>query len=113
MLVGLVETHGRAKTQRLRDGLEILPLKQLEHRDLQFAEMDIDALLERRPGVDELAHTNVPRSPNAKRWQDVEELLAAGIDVLSTVNVQHLESLNDVGERIRPGPSPATAASAH
>ncbi|WP_328609348.1 DUF4118 domain-containing protein [Amycolatopsis sp. NBC_00345] len=103
VLVGLVETHSRAKTERLLDGLEVLPRKELEHRGGQFTEMDVDAILARKPEVvvvDELAHTNVPGSRNAKRWQDVEELLAAGIDVLSTVNVQHLESLNDVVERI-------------
>ncbi len=103
VLVGLVETHGREKTQNLLDGLDILPRTQIHHRGLDFTEMDIDALLARKPEVavvDELAHTNVPGSRNEKRWQDVEELLDAGIDVLSTVNVQHLESLNDVVERI-------------
>ena len=103
VVVGLVETHGRVKTEQLLDGLEILPRKQLDHRGHEFTEMDLDALLARKPEiavVDELAHTNVPGSRNLKRWQDVEELLDAGIDVLSTVNVQHLESLNDVVERI-------------
>jgi len=103
VVVGLVETHGRQKTQSLLDGLEILPRKQVHHRGVDFTEMDVDALLARAPEVavvDELAHTNVPGSRNDKRWQDVEELLDAGIDVLSTVNVQHLESLNDVVERI-------------
>jgi two-component system sensor histidine kinase KdpD len=103
VVVGLVETHGRAKTERLLDSLEILPRKRLEHRGHEFTEMDVDALLERKPEVavvDELAHTNVTGARNNKRWQDVEELLEAGIDVLSTVNVQHLESLNDVVERI-------------
>ncbi|MBB5957057.1 two-component system sensor histidine kinase KdpD [Saccharothrix tamanrassetensis] len=103
VVVGLVETHGREKTARLLDGLEELPRRQVEHRGVRFAEMDLDGLLARAPEVavvDELAHTNVPGSRNAKRWQDVEELLDAGVDVLSTVNVQHLESLNDVVERI-------------
>ncbi|MGW4213808.1 DUF4118 domain-containing protein [Lentzea sp. NPDC004789] len=103
VVVGLVETHGRQKTQSLLDGLEILPRKQIHHRGVDFTEMDVDGLLARAPEVavvDELAHTNVPGSRNEKRWQDVEELLDAGIDVLSTVNVQHLESLNDVVERI-------------
>ncbi|SMD17923.1 sensor histidine kinase [Lentzea albidocapillata] len=103
VVVGLVETHGRQKTQHLLDGLEILPRREIHHRGVDFSEMDVDALLARTPEVavvDELAHTNVPGSRNDKRWQDVEELLDAGIDVLSTVNVQHLESLNDVVERI-------------
>lgn len=103
VVVGLVETHGRQKTRSLLDGLEILPRKEIHHRGVDFTEMDVDALLARAPEVavvDELAHTNVPGSRNEKRWQDVEELLDAGIDVLSTVNVQHLESLNDVVERI-------------
>ncbi|HVK20261.1 MAG TPA: sensor histidine kinase KdpD [Actinokineospora sp.] len=103
VVVGLVETHGRAKTAELLDGLDIVPRAKIHHRGVDFTEMDIDALLARAPEVaviDELAHTNVPGSRNAKRWEDVEELLDAGIDVLSTVNVQHLESLNDVVERI-------------
>ncbi|KOX18000.1 histidine kinase [Saccharothrix sp. NRRL B-16348] len=101
--VGFVETHGRVKTAELLHGLEVVPRRRLVHRDADFTEMDVDAVLARRPEVavvDELAHTNVPGSRNAKRWQDVEELLDAGIDVLSTVNVQHLESLNDVVQRI-------------
>ncbi|GAA3030795.1 DUF4118 domain-containing protein [Actinokineospora globicatena] len=103
VVVGLVETHGREKTAQLVAGLDVLPLARVHHRGLDLTEMDIDALLARAPEVavvDELAHTNVPGSRNAKRWEDVEELLAAGIDVLSTVNVQHLESLNDVVARI-------------
>ncbi|GLZ31824.1 sensor histidine kinase [Lentzea sp. NBRC 105346] len=103
VVVGLVETHGREKTANLLEGLEILPRKEIHHRGLEFTELDIDGLVARAPEVaivDELAHTNVPGSRNEKRWQDVEELLEAGIDVLSTVNVQHLESLNDVVERI-------------
>ncbi|QUQ64398.1 sensor histidine kinase [Kutzneria sp. CA-103260] len=103
VVVALVETHGREKTAELLDGLEIVPRRTLRHRGVEFQEMDVDAVLARRPEValvDELAHTNVAGSRNEKRWQDVEELLDAGVDVLSTVNVQHLESLNDVVERI-------------
>ncbi|WP_439377756.1 DUF4118 domain-containing protein [Amycolatopsis lexingtonensis] len=103
VVVGLVETHGREKTAALLDGLETVPRRHADHRGRAFDEMDVDAILARAPEVavvDELAHTNVPGSRNAKRWQDVEELLEAGIDVLSTVNVQHLQSLNDVVERI-------------
>ncbi|MET9229295.1 sensor histidine kinase KdpD [Lentzea sp. NPDC003310] len=103
VVVGLVETHGRDKTASLLRDLEVVPRRVVRHRDLEVSEMDVDAILARRPEVavvDELAHTNAPGSRNEKRWQDVEELLDAGIDVLSTVNVQHLESLNDVVERI-------------
>jgi two-component system sensor histidine kinase KdpD len=103
VVVGLVETHGREKTEELLTGLEIIPRRTVVHRGREFVEMDTDAILARKPEVvlvDELAHTNVPGSPTEKRWQDVERMLAAGIDVLSTVNVQHLESLNDVVERI-------------
>ena len=103
VVAGLVETHGRPKTAALLRGLEVVPRQHLEYRGREFDEMDLDAILARKPEVavvDELAHANVPGSRNDKRWQDIEELLAAGIDVLSTVNVQHLESLNDVVERI-------------
>src|SRR5262245_21413631 len=103
VVVGLVETHGRAKTAALLDGLEALPRKELTYRERPFNEMDLDALLARKPEVaivDELAHTNVPGSRNEKRWQDVDELLDAGIKVISTLNIQHLESLNDVVEQI-------------
>jgi two-component system, OmpR family, sensor histidine kinase KdpD len=102
VVVGLVETHGRARTADLLDGLEIVP-RRLVGGHPGLDEMDLDAVLARRPEVvlvDELAHTNAPGSRHTKRWQDVEELLEAGIDVLTTVNVQHLESLNDVVERI-------------
>lgn len=103
VVVGYVETHGRPKTiAQLRD-LEIVPRATLRYRDTDIEEMDIDAVLARRPAlalVDEMAHTNAPGSRNAKRWMDIEELLEAGIDVITTVNVQHLESLNDVVERI-------------
>ena len=98
VLVGVVETHGRHETARLLEGLALLPHRQVEHRGVRVEEFDLDAALARRPSVilvDELAHSNAPGSRHPKRWQDVEELLACGIDVLTTVNVQHLESLND------------------
>jgi two-component system, OmpR family, sensor histidine kinase KdpD len=101
--VGLVETHGRRLTAAMVDGLEVLPRRTLTHRGTTFTEMDTDAVLSRHPQValvDELAHTNVPGCRNAKRWQDVDELLGAGIDVITTLNIQHLESLNDVTEQI-------------
>ncbi|MDQ1664528.1 MAG: two-component system, OmpR family, sensor histidine kinase KdpD [Actinomycetota bacterium] len=103
VVVGLVETHGRQHTAKLLDGLPVVPRREIAYREAVFTEMDVDALLARRPQValvDELAHTNVPGSRNEKRWQDIEELLDAGIDVISTVNIQHLESLNDVVEKI-------------
>lgn len=103
VVVGVVETHGRAETAALLDGLAVMPLKSVEYRDRPFQEMDLDAILRRRPKlvlVDELAHTNIPGSRHLKRWQDVEEIQNAGIDVTSTLNIQHLESLNDVVERI-------------
>ncbi|TAM90025.1 MAG: histidine kinase, partial [Jatrophihabitans sp.] len=101
--VALVEDHGRAATAGLVAGLPALPRRTLTHRGATFSELDVDAVLERRPQValvDELAHTNVPGCRNAKRWQDVEELLAAGITVITTVNIQHLESLNDTVAQI-------------
>jgi len=103
VVVGLVETHGRAETKALLDGLDILPRKDVDYRDRKLAEMDLDAILARKPKlvlVDELAHTNVPGSRHAKRYQDVDEILAAGIDVYSTLNIQHVESLNDVVAQI-------------
>jgi two-component system sensor histidine kinase KdpD len=103
VVVGLVETHERYKTDRLIEGLEIVPRKRMTYRGKDFEELDLDAVLARAPEValvDELAHTNIPGCRNAKRWQDIEELLDAGIDVLTTLNVQHLESVNDVVERI-------------
>jgi two-component system sensor histidine kinase KdpD len=103
VVVGFVETHGRVKTAALLEGLEVVARREMVYRGHAFAEMDVDAVLARRPEVavvDELAHSNVPGSRNEKRWQDIEALLDAGIDVLSTVNIQHLESLNDVVERI-------------
>jgi two-component system sensor histidine kinase KdpD len=103
VVVAFAETHGRPQTAALIDGLEVVPRKRLEYRGSSFEEMDVDAVLARKPQialVDELAHTNVPGSRNEKRWQDVTELLDAGIDVISAVNVQHLESVTDVVEQI-------------
>ncbi|MEU6405615.1 sensor histidine kinase KdpD [Streptomyces sp. NPDC046985] len=102
-VVAVVEHHGRPRTEVMLSGLEQVERRRLEHRGSAFTEMDVDAVLRRAPAValvDELAHTNVPGSRHAKRWQDVEELLAAGVDVVSTVNIQHLESLGDVVESI-------------
>ena len=103
VVVGVVETHGRPETAALLEGLLALPRRSVDYRGITLQEFDLDAALARRPGlilVDELAHTNAPGSRHAKRWQDVEELLAAGISVYSTLNVQHLESLNDVVAQI-------------
>ena len=103
VVVGWVDTHGRAETEALLQGLEVLPRRPLTYRGTTLYEFDLDAALARRPTVllvDELAHTNASGSRHAKRWQDVEELLDAGIDVYTTVNVQHLESLNDVVAQI-------------
>jgi two-component system sensor histidine kinase KdpD len=103
VVVGFVETHDRPITSEAIGDLEVVPRQTIDYRGAAFEEMDVDAIVARRPErvlVDELAHTNVPGSRNEKRWQDVEELLAAGIDVTSTLNIQHLESLNDVVERI-------------
>jgi len=98
VIVGLVETHGRADTEALLAGLEILPTRKIDYKGAVLQEFDIDAALKRRPAiilVDELAHTNAPGSRHPKRWQDIRELLEAGIDVYTALNVQHLESLND------------------
>nr|WP_163730529.1 sensor histidine kinase KdpD [Mycobacterium gallinarum] len=103
VVAAVVETHGRKKTADLIEGIETVAPKLIDYRGRQFAELDVEAVLRRAPQVvlvDELAHTNTPGSKNAKRWQDVEELLKAGITVISTVNVQHLESLNDVVTQI-------------
>ena len=115
VVVGFAEAHARPQTIALLDGLETVPRAKLEYRGGTFEEMDVDAVLARRPGialVDELAHTNVPGSRNEKRWQDVEELLDAGIDVISAVNIQHLESLNDVVEKITGVPQRETVPDA-
>jgi two-component system sensor histidine kinase KdpD len=103
VVAGLIETHGRQETEALLQGLEILPRKPIVYRNQVLHDFDLDAALARRPGlllVDEYAHTNVPGSRHPKRWQDIEELLEAGIDVWTTLNVQHLESLNDVIQKI-------------
>ncbi|ONN67537.1 sensor histidine kinase KdpD [Herbaspirillum sp. VT-16-41] len=99
VIAGVVETHGRAETEAQLAGIARLPMRMVAYRNRQLPEFDLDAALERRPGVilvDELAHSNVPGSRHAKRWQDIDELLRAGIDVYTTLNVQHIESLNDV-----------------
>ncbi|MFI6598701.1 DUF4118 domain-containing protein [Nonomuraea sp. NPDC050536] len=103
VVVGFVEAHGRARTAELLDGMEVLPRRTMIHRGATFTELDVDGVLARKPKlvlIDELAHTNVPGSANPKRWQDIEEILEAGIEVVTTVNIQHLESLNDVVEQI-------------
>ena len=109
IVIGFVETHGRAETAELVEGLEKVPLKHLAYRGEEFIELDTDAVIARHPEwvlMDEMAHTNVPGTQHAKRWQSVEEILAAGISVITTVNVQHFESLNDTvfditGVRVR------------
>src|ERR1700742_1468942 len=103
VVVGLVETHGRAETEALLQGLEVIPRKRLVYKDQSIEELDLDALLARRPQlalVDELAHSNAPGSRHPKRYLDVEELLSRGIDVYTAVNIQHIESLNDVVAQI-------------
>src|SRR5438128_633664 len=103
VVVGVVETHGRKETEALLDGLEIIPRRRIEYRGQWLEEMDLDAIIARRPQivlVDELAHTNAPGSRHPKRCLDVEELLNRGINVYSTVNIQHIESLNDVVAQI-------------
>lgn len=102
VVVGYVETHGRAETAALLEGLEVLPRRTMTYHGISIEELDLDAILARRPAVvliDELAHTNVPGSRNSRRYQDVEDLLAAGLHVISTLNVQHLESLYEIVER--------------
>ncbi|MBH8566186.1 sensor histidine kinase KdpD [Nostoc sp. CENA67] len=103
VVIGLLETHGRKETEEKAEGLEIVPRKQVLRGGLTLTEMDTDAILKRSPQlvlIDELAHTNIPGSPREKRYEDVEIVLTAGIDVYSTMNVQHLESLNDLVARI-------------
>lgn len=103
VVVGYVETHGRKETEALLQGLEVIPRRETEYRGIKLTEMDLDAVITRHPQivlVDELAHTNNPGSRHPKRYQDVEEILSAGIDVYSTVNIQHLESLSDVVQQI-------------
>jgi two-component system, OmpR family, sensor histidine kinase KdpD len=115
VVVAFAETHKRPQTAAQLDGLEVIPRNKLLYRDSEWEEMDVDAVLARKPQialVDELAHTNVPGSRNAKRWQDVDELLDAGIDVISAVNVQHLESVTDVVEQITGVPQRETVPDA-
>ncbi len=103
VVIGVVETHGRAETMALLEGFEVIPHRSIEYKGVALQEFDVDAVLARKPTlvlVDELAHTNAPGSRHAKRWQDVEDLLAAGINVDTTLNVQHLESLNDIVAQI-------------
>jgi two-component system sensor histidine kinase KdpD len=103
IVIGLLETHGRAETARLAEGLEVIPRRQIQYRGIAIEEMDLGAVLARKPEValvDELAHTNAPGSEHAKRYQDVQDLLAAGIHVISTLNIQHLESLYDTVEAL-------------
>src|SRR6266576_2212381 len=103
VVVGVVESHGRRETEALLEGLEVVPRQQVEYKSHTLAEMDLDAILKRRPQlvlVDELAHTNATGSRHPKRYLDVEEIIAAGIDVFATLNIQHVESLNDVVARI-------------
>jgi len=103
VVVGYVESHGRSETDQLLEGLEVVPKAEIEYMGVLLPEMDIDAVLSRKPElalVDELAHSNAPGSRHEKRWQDVEELLSAGIDVYTTVNIQHFESLNDIVAQI-------------
>jgi two-component system, OmpR family, sensor histidine kinase KdpD len=115
VVAAFIETHGRPHTAALVEGLETIPRQRLPYRGTSFEEMDLDAVLARRPEValvDEFAHTNVPGSRHEKRWQDVEEMLEAGIDVISNVNIQHLESLNDVVEKITGVPQRETVPDA-
>lgn len=103
VVLGFIETHGRAETAALIDGLEVVPRRRIEYRGVSVEEMDVEAVLARRPQVaivDEVAHTNSPGSPHRKRYEDIEAILAAGINVICAFNVQHLESLNDLIERV-------------
>ncbi|TIT74381.1 MAG: two-component sensor histidine kinase, partial [Mesorhizobium sp.] len=103
VVIGVVETHGRKETQALVDGYEVIPRREVEYRGRTLDEMDIDAIQKRRPAlvlVDELAHTNAPGSRHPKRYLDVQEILTHGIDVYTTLNIQHVESLNDVVAQI-------------
>ena len=114
-VVGLVETHGRRDTAEQLEGLEELPRREVPHRGGTRTELDVDAVLTRHPEVvvvDELAHTNAPGSRNPERWQDVDEILGAGIDVLSTVDVQDLESLPGVVEQLTGTPGTETVPDA-
>src|SRR6201989_807935 len=106
VVVGVVETHGRRETEALLEGLEVVPRQRIDYRGQSLEEMDLDAIVARRPQivlVDELAHTNAPGSRHPKRYLDVEELLQRGINVYTTVNIQHIESLKDVVAQITRG----------
>src|SRR5208337_1485453 len=103
VVLGFVETHHRRETEERIGNLEVVPRRKIKYREVELEEMDVDAVIARKPDVvvvDELAHTNVPGSRHPKRYQDVEEILAAGIDVYTTLNIQHVESLNDVVAQI-------------
>src|SRR5271156_6440803 len=103
VVVGFVESHGRTDTEKLVDGLDVIPRRKLEYHGIVVEEMDVDAVLARHPTVvlvDELAHTNVPGSRNTKRYQDVQDILVAGIHVISALNIQHLESLYNTVEKL-------------
>jgi len=113
VVVGYAEPHARTDTEALLLGMEILPYQVVEYRNVRLREFDLDAALKRRPAlllIDELAHTNAPGMRHPKRWQDVKEVLDAGIDVYTTLNVQHLESVNDIVERIHRHQGPRDAA---
>jgi two-component system sensor histidine kinase KdpD len=115
VVVAVVETHGRSQTAALLEGMDVIPRRMVTHRGVELSELDLDAVIARHPEValvDELAHTNAPGSVNDKRWQDVQTLLDAGIDVMSTVNVQHIESLRDVVEQITGAPQRETVPDA-
>jgi two-component system, OmpR family, sensor histidine kinase KdpD len=115
VVIGYVECHGRARTEEMMTGLEVIPRARRTYRGSEFTELDTGAVLARRPAValvDEMAHTNVPGGRNEKRWQDIEELLDAGIEVITTLNIQHLESLNDVVEKITGVPQRETVPDA-
>ena len=99
VVIGYIETHKRAETEAMLAGLEILPRASIDYRGIKLTDMDVDGILKRHPAlvlVDEMAHTNAPGMRHAKRYQDIEEILDGGIDVYTTLNIQHLESLNDV-----------------
>src|SRR6185295_3634979 len=103
VVIGVVETHGRKETEALLEGFEIVPRRQIAYHGHTLTEFDIDAAIARKPKlliVDEYAHTNAPESRHSKRWQDIDELIKAGIDVDTALNIQHLEGLNDVVARI-------------
>ncbi len=116
VMVGIVETHGRVETELLLNGLDVIPRKKITYRGIEIGEMDPDAILSLRPEVvliDELAHTNVPGSRNGKRYEDIEEILLSGIHVISTMNVQHLESLYETVEGVTGSKGPRACPRSH